>query len=519
MSYPTFDSAPCANACSSLTSTNKAAAMANGWVSYTSCNYFSVYNITVGGNFTGTSCQLFSSSSVAGAAALTNATLNTNVWNVTLSYGYALSTPDPGNMVNCANYLSYTPAVLDGNLIYYSLGCRYSIAGAALGSATAPSFAACFKLCDAVSGCSGFSYSGGQCWFKNMYGVSTAPVANISDNSAWQNVYYAGGIAIITPISLSIAPTTRTVYSGSGTTTSISTYFINGTASVVVTSPSTAALIFTTTMTTDSGMATTPTTSTISTKAGSVTVLTIYPTPTLTCNNMGVRYAAYWTANNPAVVSTYKTMAPYASTVVSSTSTKTSTVTRSGTTTVTSATTTIVTSALAASPTGVATQLRYLYLAQQALPNMYSIGPVYYGSAYTIGHTWYIFAGRGTGYYTISVPYTDDTFYMWSGSKALSGWDNSNFDVYRNWTMGTSAGYGYSVYLTQGTYYPLRALWANTGGDSELQIWLYGPDGSYMSMPFTSSNMVTGYLTPQIITQPCDTKMAQRPWPAWGSET
>jgi len=498
---PTYDPSICASQCASLTATRKANAIAKGLVSYNACNYFSVYNITISGAFQGLSCQLFSDTKVAQSATLTNGTQNNAPFNVQMAYGYSLSQIDPGNMGTCSSYSSYTPAVLDDALQYYTLGCGYTLAGTTLSSVNSSSFAGCFGLCDATTSCSGFTYTPGLCTLKNMYGVTTSPVANSGSDSAFKASVYAGDLAFSIRTPASMGPSTITTYTGSTTATQIA--YLNGTGVLLLYAPTTTATGVSMSYSfTESGTATTPLTTTVTTNPGTYTVLTVYPTPVLTCGNAGVRYAVYNTATSPMACESWKAITPYASTIYTTSKT---------TGTIVS---TYVTSA-AAVATGVTNGISFKNYGGNL--NLYNVGAFPSGSALTVDHTFYLFAGRGTGNYTFAEVYSDDVTYTWAGAKAISGWTSANNDSYHDFAAGLSYGSVYSVYLTQGSYYPLRALWYNTAGNMDFSFYVFAPDGSVILKPDNGVGPI--YQSSQVVTAPCDSSLVQAPWPAWGAET
>ena len=244
-----------------------------------------------------------------------------------------------------------------------------------------------------------------------------------------------------------------------------------------------------TTITTDLGTAATPiTTTAVTAKSGVMgTVSVIYPTPVTTCGNAGIKYAMYsnsWAGSQGP--SGYPAFTPQAYKTVKPTATGTAT-----------------------------------YMGES---NPSGTPVTIYGrtkvtaDTLVMDHTFYFFAGHGTGYYSFNIPYADDVMFTWIGSKALSGWTRANADLMNYWYSGIQNASPSTIayYLTQGSYTPIRVQWANGGGDGNLQFNIYNPDGSYSLSSTLWAN--SGYMSPDIVTQPCNSSLGAA-FPAWGSET
>jgi hypothetical protein len=240
------------------------------------------------------------------------------------------------------------------------------------------------------------------------------------------------------------------------------------------------------TTTTDSGTFTAVQTKTILPTIGTVaTVQIVYPTPVTTCGNTGIAYAGYtnsfaggqatsgYPKFNPTV---YKSAKP--------------------------------------SQTGVTN-----YIAEV---NGGGSNVAYYGQTtstqnWVIDHTFYVFA-RQDGYYSFNIPYTDDIQMVWYGDKAVSGWSRDNADIVQFWSssIGVQTPQTIAVYLTTGSYLPLRVMFGNGGGAGELDFNIYAPDGSVVLA--SNRGLGTGSSSIDIVRFPCDATLGNK-FPAWGSET
>ncbi|CAD0092971.1 unnamed protein product [Aureobasidium vineae] len=240
------------------------------------------------------------------------------------------------------------------------------------------------------------------------------------------------------------------------------------------------------TSTTDSGTFTAVQTKTFLPTIGTVaTVQIVYPTPVTTCGNVGIAYAGYtnsfaggqatsgYPKFNPTV---YKSAKP--------------------------------------SQTGVTN-----YIAEV---NSGSNNVAYYNQQtstqnWVIDHTFYVFA-RQDGYYSFNIPYTDDIQMVWYGDKAVSGWTRGNADIVQFWSsqIATQTPQTIAVYLTTGSYLPIRVMFANGGGAGELDFNIYAPDGSVLLA--SNRGLGTGSSSIDIVQFPCNSALGAK-FPAWGSET
>ncbi|KAG9588359.1 hypothetical protein KCV01_g12680, partial [Aureobasidium melanogenum] len=240
------------------------------------------------------------------------------------------------------------------------------------------------------------------------------------------------------------------------------------------------------TSTTDSGTFTAVQTKTFLPTIGTTaTVQIIYPTPVTTCGNTGIAYAGY--ANSFAGGQSTYGYPKFNPTVYKS-----------------------------AKPTqtGVTD-----YIAEV---NSGSSNVAYYGQKtstqnWVIDHTFYVFA-RQDGYYSFNIPYTDDIQMVWYGSKAVSGWTRDNADIIQFWSsqIATQTPQTVAVYLTTGSYLPIRLMFGNGGGAGELDFNIYAPDGS--TVLASNRGLGTGSSSIDIVQFPCDSTLGGK-FPAWGLET
>lgn len=123
------------------------------------------------------------------------------------------------------------------------------------------------------------------------------------------------------------------------------------------------------------------------------------------------------------------------------------------------------------------------------------------------GYRGYLFACQA-GRYLFNSPYSDDITIMWFGSKAHDGYTRDNADIIQFYYGDNNPRDIYRD-LAVGTYYPIRVLWGNTGGASDLSLRIYAPDGSELS---GADQWGEYYVT----TEACDG--SYKPWVPWGSE-
>ena len=460
-------------------------------------------------------CQLYTTSNVSSSATLISSTQSNGLpYNVSYSYGYALYPQDKGstaitwtaaptgNAASCDAMSANSSYYGDANGVNYTLACNYDVLNAAdVGNAKAKDFYSCMPLCDAFPGCSGYSWLAqlSTCYFKNLTGASITPQSNSYVDMAWVGASYAGYSAstVAAPV---VFKTTTTAWTGASTVTT--TQMSGTTAYVYVKTPGAAAPTGTyyVTSAADSGTGAAPSTTTITPTGGASkgTVIINYPTPVTTCSNYGIKYGLY--TNFPSMTSKAAT-ASYPAFLPQNFKTVTPKV------------------------TGTAT-----YLAEN---NALSGSATIYGTMYpsptpqygVINHVFYVYAGRGTGYYAFNLPYTDDITLLWMGPKALSGWNRTNADTFLS-SVGMTNGAGNTAnpvspptvafYLTQGTYTPVRVMWGNAGGNGDLQLNVYAPDGSTILASTGGAN--AGSSSPNIVQFPCNSTLGSAFLP-FGSET
>ncbi|KAM0742176.1 hypothetical protein ACQRIT_002353 [Beauveria bassiana] len=123
------------------------------------------------------------------------------------------------------------------------------------------------------------------------------------------------------------------------------------------------------------------------------------------------------------------------------------------------------------------------------------------------GYRGFLFACQD-GRYRFNSPYSDDITIMWFGDKAYQNYTRDNADIIQYY-YGDNRPRNIYRDLKAGTYYPIRVLWGNTGGASDLSLRIYGPNGEDVSGADQSGEH---YLT----TEACDGSYA--PFPPWDKE-
>lgn len=105
----------------------------------------------------------------------------------------------------------------------------------------------------------------------------------------------------------------------------------------------------------------------------------------------------------------------------------------------------------------------------------------------TIIHRGFLFA-RQSGTYTFTSASSDDITFLWTGSKAVSGFTRANADIIQSYyattnsqgqTVQQNTPVSFSITLTQGQYLPIRIQWADAGPPGELNMNVTGPDGGF----------------------------------------
>ncbi|KAM3547594.1 hypothetical protein MY1884_009511 [Beauveria asiatica] len=123
------------------------------------------------------------------------------------------------------------------------------------------------------------------------------------------------------------------------------------------------------------------------------------------------------------------------------------------------------------------------------------------------GYRGFLFACQD-GRYRFNSPYSDDITIMWFGDKAYQNYTRGNADIIQ-FFYGDNRPKNIYRDLKAGTYYPIRVLWGNTGGASDLSLRIYGPNGEDVSGADQSGEH---FLT----TEACDGSYP--PFRPWGKE-
>lgn len=103
------------------------------------------------------------------------------------------------------------------------------------------------------------------------------------------------------------------------------------------------------------------------------------------------------------------------------------------------------------------------------------------------------FYAATTGVYYFAVT-SDDGSYTWLGSEAVSGYTIGNCIINNGGSHGAQTIYSAAQYLTAGYFYPIRVLYGNGTGSSQLTIYYAVPGGGYTTDGSTTYyyNSVTG---------------------------
>ncbi|THZ73529.1 hypothetical protein D6C84_09655 [Aureobasidium pullulans] len=504
--FSTYDVTQCSAACTAYTAKSKSTAQSNKASTYSPCNYFNIFNLTLNGQSQMMGCYLFSTSDAQNYDTYRTAKgSDGTVYNLTNSYGYALYPQDKGltsvtwsaaptgTGASCASLGKAGDALIDYNTVNYTLGCGYDVQYSNdIGNQTTPDFYSCFAICDsgAYPGCSGFAYLGNTCYFKNLTGSSRTPqLDNYNVDMAWLPASYAGFGA--STVAATVTFTTTTIaWTGASTTTVTSINGLQGT--IIVETPGKVTAATTTTYVTtaiESGTASTIATQTIApTGTGKTgTVQVIYPTPATTCGNKGALAGLYsntfsnlqGTTSYPAFKpESFKTKTPYA--------------------------------IQTASYMG-----EYNYL--NTAPTVYGKALTYaQASVLTLNHVFYLFAGHGTGYYSINLPQADDITLVWIGQNALSGYTRANANMLQTYVQGTPTPVTLAFFLSANTYTPIRVIFGNGAEVGNFQMNMYAPDGTQILGSNAGTN--TGMMNPDIVQFPCDTTLGGK-FAAFGKET
>lgn len=494
--YSSWSPTTCVQACSDMTSQNRASAVSSALPTYSPCNYVDAFMLNVGTRPVAMQCNFYTDDAAGNYATATYGLSGSTILNVTSSYGYALDPQDNGytnytwaphpapSAASCAAMAAKSGSYVTPQLNNYTLGCGMDVQYSNdIGNNTSPDFYGCFGQCDAFPGCNGFAYLGNTCYFKNLAKSPRTPQPdNYGTDMAWMPAFYGGFSANTIAATLSWT-TITTAWTGSSTTTITS--IRDTTAFAIVETPGLTATGAPTVNTfVDKGTNSVIQTST-TTNGGTVTVQTIYPTPATTCGNGGIAYAAYalsqtnnlannqFTQYNPTTI---KTVQP--------------------------------------TTTGIASYVGE-YNGASGPVTIYGVNqknPQFI----TLGHTFYLYAGRGTGFYSINLPFQDDITFVWQGATALSGWSRDNAAMIKPYNTNQNSPLTLAWYLTAGTYTPFRIQFGNGGGPGQLTVNMYAPDGSPLLNTYASAN--AGYMAPQFVMAPCN-KTLGAAFPQWGRET
>jgi hypothetical protein len=145
-------------------------------------------------------------------------------------------------------------------------------------------------------------------------------------------------------------------------------------------------------------------------------------------------------------------------------------------------------------------------------------GPIYDSSRtfnldfFGLNHHAYIYACEA-GKYSITIPYSNDGVYLWTGAKAYSGWTDNNADAKAlyNQPDHIAGQASFSLTIAANSYVPIRFFYgqAQFGGGFNFNITT--PSGQVIV-----SNTET--FSPYVVRYSCD-KTTAPAFPAFGKET
>ncbi|USW58810.1 Putative PA14/GLEYA domain-containing protein [Septoria linicola] len=136
---------------------------------------------------------------------------------------------------------------------------------------------------------------------------------------------------------------------------------------------------------------------------------------------------------------------------------------------------------------------------------------------WVLNHQAYIYPGV-TGEYTFTSYNADDIVLLWFDPLAYAGWTRANANLVQVYDTPPQGFTGYpgetpvsfTVRLTAGTYYPIRVMAANGGGQAEFHLLVTAPDGTQFLGPQTAGS-------PYLVQYSCDGTSAPR-FPAIGQQ-
>lgn len=133
------------------------------------------------------------------------------------------------------------------------------------------------------------------------------------------------------------------------------------------------------------------------------------------------------------------------------------------------------------------------------------------GGFVTVNHRGYLYAMQG-GEYTFTAPGVDDISLLWVGDKAYSGWIRQNTNLDQAYLSGGSPPKEYKQTLEKGKYYPIRFVFANSGGAGFFKFKISAPDGTVVIDDKTIS-------CPYLVKFGCKAEYKAPEFAAWGAES
>ncbi|GAM90379.1 hypothetical protein ANO11243_084220 [Dothideomycetidae sp. 11243] len=503
----TYSPSACASLCTQLTATRRSTAYNyyywTGGI-YTPCNSFNMWNVSYGGVIQAYACVMYGDLADQLDTPSTSIAYGGVTYSASYSYTWDLYPQDPGNALKtytqapqgtsaaCASLAASASTVTDYDGVTWNIACAYNLPAYDIGSQSVTDYYSCFDACNKFTNCNAFAFGWNTCYFKQVN--SSSLLAPIGDNYgvdlAWNAASNYAGWSARNATTATVSGTTTVAWTGATTTTITK---IAGTSGIVVvqtpgviTGVSTKSTTTWFAAATDSGTSSVIYTTTVAgANTKTSTILTVYPTAPA-CSGVAVQGANYaiWNNNFMGGQNTYgypnyapdyyKTVKP----IVNGTA-------------------------------------HYMAEDNDGSSTISVFGYSNTATGLAVAQTFYIYAGRGTGYYNFQIPYTDDIEFIWIGNKALTGWTRANADLFNVWTGNAESQVSLGYNLAFGSYLPVRVHWANGGGPGSMEVNMWAPDGSYIVQYLGSNNST---MSPQVVTTACGSSTVGA-FPAWGSES
>ena len=125
-------------------------------------------------------------------------------------------------------------------------------------------------------------------------------------------------------------------------------------------------------------------------------------------------------------------------------------------------------------------------------------------------HRGYLYAQQA-GVYTFSAPITDDVSLLWVGANAYSGCTRQNANIDQAYIASGVTPQEYKTMFEKGKYYPIRFMWANSGGPGYFSFKITAPDGTVVIDDKTAK-------CPYLVKYGCNEADNAPPFADWGAE-